>query len=46
MFLFGTEPQRGVRADTKLIFDAFMLIKQLYDKDTMIVEFPEVFKRF
>ena len=27
MFLLGTEPSRGVRADTKLISDALLMIK-------------------
>jgi hypothetical protein len=46
MFLLGSEPRTGIRADSKLIFDALLILEQLYDKDTLIVEFPEVFRKF
>ena len=45
MFLVGAAPGRGVKSDTKLIRDALLTIKQLYDKQDLIVQFPDIFKQ-
>ena len=45
MFVVGAEPGFGVRSDTKLIKDTILAITQLYDKLTLTIQFPEVFRQ-
>ena len=45
MFVVGTEPGLGVRSDTKLIKDTILAITQLYDKQSLTIQFPEVFRQ-
>ena len=44
ILIVGTEPGRGVRADTKLIRDALRVFKEKYNKDTLTVEFPLILR--
>ena len=46
MFVVGTSPGSGVKSDTKLIRDVLQLIKQLYNKETLTVEFPDILRKF
>ena len=42
LLVSGTEPGRGVKGDTKLIRDVCCTFELLFDKRTLMVNFPEV----
>ena len=44
--MVGAGPGGGVKSDTKIIRDILLCFKQLYFKDSLIVEIPKIFKQF
>ena len=42
MFLFGTKPGCGVIENTKLIKDVMRSFGELYDKETLTIQFPDI----
>ena len=45
MLVVGTSPGAGVKADTKLIRDVLRSFKELHDKMTLTIQFPEVLEQ-
>ena len=45
ILVLGTEPASCVPADTKLIKDCINYMKQFYEKETLLIQFPDIMRQ-
>ena len=43
--IFGSQPSKGVKTDTKMVYDLANAMDQGYDKVKLSLRIPEVFER-